>query len=269
MNRFLSLSLIRFRIDIKIKLLRKYKKKGHILNKIKYLLIDPEIDTFSYKQTNSGEISSVLSNFINCHPLEIKQYFEEAYILQKKFWRNCWKVTLLRSLYMKLFPKFGRNINEYVIVRAVKPKNVIELGIKYGLGSWLILEALKRNAIEGMPGILKTVDTDSNSGIFLTLSDCQYLEGNYLAEASNFLDKNEFSGVTYVISDTLANVDQIRKELEFSLKKRVPLMYFQLNASWTNAVFCEKDDYCYIEQKSNHPIYKGRDVFLGRFKHIN
>ncbi|CAK0759643.1 hypothetical protein CCP2SC5_2610001 [Azospirillaceae bacterium] len=63
--------------------------------------------------------------------------------------------------------QFGRRLAWYAVVRAVKPKVVVETGIDKGLGSALLCAALRRNAEEGFPGRYFGTDIDPNAGYLL------------------------------------------------------------------------------------------------------
>jgi len=61
-------------------------------------------------------------------------------------------------------PKFGRRAGWYAVVRATKPKVVVETGIDKGLGSVVIASALLRNASEGHPGQYYGTDINPQAG---------------------------------------------------------------------------------------------------------
>lgn len=61
-------------------------------------------------------------------------------------------------------PRFGRRLGWYAIVRINKPQVVVESGTDKGLGSVVIAAALRRNAEEGSPGHLYTVDINPRAG---------------------------------------------------------------------------------------------------------
>jgi hypothetical protein len=65
---------------------------------------------------------------------------------------------------MKRRIHFGLRVGWYAITRALKPRLVVETGIKHGLGSLVLLSALECNAREGSPGQLISFDTDPFSG---------------------------------------------------------------------------------------------------------
>jgi len=66
--------------------------------------------------------------------------------------------------------RYGRRIGWYALVRALKPKHVVETGIDKGLGSLVIASALLRNAAEDAPGRLTAMDINPEAG-YLTKAD--------------------------------------------------------------------------------------------------
>jgi hypothetical protein len=61
-------------------------------------------------------------------------------------------------------PRFGRRAGWYAVVRAFKPKVVVETGIDKGLGSVVIASALLRNTSEGHPGRYYGTDINPDAG---------------------------------------------------------------------------------------------------------
>jgi predicted O-methyltransferase YrrM len=64
-------------------------------------------------------------------------------------------------------PQFGRRLFWYAMVRATKPKLVVETGVDKGLGSVLLSCALLHNAREGSPGRYLGTDISANAGKLL------------------------------------------------------------------------------------------------------
>jgi len=60
--------------------------------------------------------------------------------------------------------RFGRRIGWYAIVRATKPKLVVETGVEKGLGAMVLCAALMRNAQEGFQGRYLGTDIDPAAG---------------------------------------------------------------------------------------------------------
>jgi predicted O-methyltransferase YrrM len=64
--------------------------------------------------------------------------------------------------------RFGRRMGWYALIRAAKPKMVVETGVDKGLGSVVIAAALMRNSAEGHSGELIGLDINPNAGYLLT-----------------------------------------------------------------------------------------------------
>lgn len=62
---------------------------------------------------------------------------------------------------------FGRRLGWYAMVRALKPKVVVETGVDKGLGSCLLCAALARNAADGAPGYYYGTDINPQAGYLL------------------------------------------------------------------------------------------------------
>lgn len=63
--------------------------------------------------------------------------------------------------------KYGRRAGWYAVVRAVKPKVVVETGVDKGLGSCVLAAALLKNRDEGHEGRLYGTDIDPGAGFLL------------------------------------------------------------------------------------------------------
>jgi len=63
---------------------------------------------------------------------------------------------------------YGRRVGWYAIIRAAKPKVVVETGVDQGLGSCIIAEALKRNSKEGKKGRYFGTDIWLEAGALFT-----------------------------------------------------------------------------------------------------
>lgn len=64
-------------------------------------------------------------------------------------------------------PRFARRLVWYAIVRARKPKVVVETGVDKGLGSVLLCSALKKNLEEGHQGYYVGTDINPKAGYLL------------------------------------------------------------------------------------------------------
>jgi predicted O-methyltransferase YrrM len=60
--------------------------------------------------------------------------------------------------------RYGRRIGWYAMVRARKPAHVVETGTDKGLGTCVLAAALLRNAAEGHPGRVSSMDINPDAG---------------------------------------------------------------------------------------------------------
>jgi predicted O-methyltransferase YrrM len=109
------------------------------------------------------------------NPSEIQGYIDE--ITADEQLRN--HILRLTSSSMEKFAadrtvRYGRRIGWYALVRANKPKIVVETGVDKGLGSVVIAAALKRNAGEGNPGQLIGIDINPAAGYLLSGAYSQF-----------------------------------------------------------------------------------------------
>ena len=63
--------------------------------------------------------------------------------------------------------KFGRRVGWYALVRALKPRVVVETGVEKGMGAVVLCAALLRNRAEGHAGRYLGTDIDSAAGMLL------------------------------------------------------------------------------------------------------
>ena len=86
-------------------------------------------------------------------------------------------------------PRYGRRLGWYALVRATKPRVVVETGVDRGLGTAVIAAALKRNADEGFPGLVYATDIMADCGHLLAepyKSFCKILIGDSVASLKKF-----------------------------------------------------------------------------------
>ncbi len=127
-----------------------------------YLLLDPEIESFSYELANEHELIEIVSAAMGVDAATVATYCAEAHTDPE--------LNALLSARVRWRPETKRRMPLglrtlwYVLVRVRRPKLVIETGVLQGLGSLTILAALERNAAEGSPGRLISVDTDPAAG---------------------------------------------------------------------------------------------------------
>ncbi len=128
----------------------------------RYVLWDPDVGDFSYELDNEGEFVGLLARSLGLAPAAIAGYLAEVHAEPALTWelsaRVRWRVDMKRRVGL------GHRVAWYAVVRAVKPRLVVETGIKHGLGALVLLVALERNASEGSGGRLISFDPDPFSG---------------------------------------------------------------------------------------------------------
>ncbi|MGK5738667.1 class I SAM-dependent methyltransferase [Micromonospora sp. URMC 103] len=94
--------------------------------------------------------------------------------------------------------RYARRIGWYAIVRATRPTHVVETGVDKGLGSCVLASALLRNAEEGHPGRLTSLDINPEAG--------------YLARSAPWSEV-----VDLVIGDSIASIAALDRPVDLFL----------------------------------------------------
>ena len=94
--------------------------------------------------------------------------------------------------------RYARRIGWYAIVRARRPAHVVETGVDKGLGTCVLASALLRNAAEGDPGRVTSLDINPEAG--------------YLASAAPWTEV-----VDLVIGDSIASIGALDRPVDLFL----------------------------------------------------
>ncbi|SCL19720.1 class I SAM-dependent methyltransferase [Micromonospora inyonensis] len=94
--------------------------------------------------------------------------------------------------------RYARRVGWYAIVRARRPQHVVETGVDKGLGSCVLAAALLRNAAEGHPGRLTSLDINPEAG--------------YLARTAPWSDV-----VDLVVGDSIASINALDRPVDLFL----------------------------------------------------
>ncbi len=129
---------------------------------LKHVFLDPEVDNFTYELDNAEELAPFLAGALGVPLPTAEQLLAEAEQdeeLHDALTRRVrWRFDTKRRLHL------GRRVLWYAIVRHVRPKLVVEVGVQEGLGTLVLLRALERNAHEGAPGRLTSIDPLPSAG---------------------------------------------------------------------------------------------------------
>lgn len=133
----------------------------------RWLIYSNETTNYTSNMTplNKLYLANFLSSNLNLDLKQIISYLKEIEGDQelKKHIKLMTKKSLKKNI-SDPNAKYGRRIGWYAIIRATKPKIVIETGIDKGLGSCIIAVALKKNSEEGHKGYYYGTDINPLAG---------------------------------------------------------------------------------------------------------
>jgi hypothetical protein len=128
----------------------------------RYILLDPELGDFSFDLENEDELVEFLAHLFDFDPVVIAGYLAETHadptLTRELNARVRWRADVKRPV------RLSARVLWYAVARMLKPRLIVETGIKHGLGSLVLLTALERNADEGHAGRLISFDFDPLSG---------------------------------------------------------------------------------------------------------
>lgn len=122
--------------------------------------------TFDLTPRNEAHLAQLLSFVLGCSWEEIAGYITE--LQQDQLLRDtiAERVGVLgRQSGYDPIARFGRRVGWYALVRATKPKVVVETGVEKGIGATVLCAALRRNSQEGHPGRYFGTDIDRGAGM--------------------------------------------------------------------------------------------------------
>ena len=128
----------------------------------KYLLFDRELDNFTYELANEGELAQFLGRTLGITPDEATGYIGE--LQGDDSLRAAIRERLSSRADRNRTMPYGRRLGWYAAARARKARTIVETGVHDGLGSTVLLQALKRNAADGSDGRLISFDINPGAG---------------------------------------------------------------------------------------------------------
>ena len=136
-----------------------------LVNLLKMVICSTEADNFSYRLApmNRDHLACFVALATNRPLAEIEMYMSELETdveVHQHF--NTVMAGRLGSMDLGFLP--GRRLGWYAIVRAIKPKVVVETGVHNGLGALTLAAALLRNRVEGQPGRYYGTDISPTAG---------------------------------------------------------------------------------------------------------
>lgn len=163
--------------------------------------------------------------------------------------------------------RFGKRLAYYALVRALRPRTVIEAGVDQGLGAMAIVRALEQNAAEGTPGLHFGIEFNRKKACPFQADGSSPYSRIVHARSEEFLER--FEGRPNIfIHDTLSDADHVCAHLEILRRKMRPGDIFV--AVWVLPEivnFCETHDLAYVvhrDESIKHP-YPGSALIFVRF----
>jgi predicted O-methyltransferase YrrM len=261
--------LSRLRWLEKARIVRSYRVslREHPLRVAKYVLLDPDVGDFSYDLDNEGELVDFLARTLALDRAAVAGYLAEIRaepaLTRELAARVRWRPDMKRRVGL------AHRVAWYAIVRATKPRLVVETGIKHGVGSLVLLAALERNAREGSPGRLISFDVDPFSGWVVP----DRLRHNWVAVfASTFTALEatlEGQEVDLFICDTPPDYEIESFEIRAALRHAAPgIIVIAANGDRTTALpelAAELDgEYHFFVERPRRHIYPGGGLGLAR-----
>jgi hypothetical protein len=155
----------RFAWHGKLKRLRMYGTAVRSSVGLRYMALDPELDNFTYDIANRSELARTLAEVLEVDREVVESYMAEA-DGDRRLVEPARGRPILRLRHKRVMHP-GRRLGWYVTARVLKPALIVETGIHAGLGSRLLLLALRRNREEGAPGELISIDIDHGAGVLV------------------------------------------------------------------------------------------------------
>ncbi|HEX3696649.1 MAG TPA: class I SAM-dependent methyltransferase [Polyangia bacterium] len=109
--------------------------------------------TYDLTERNRRHLAHLVSVVVGCPAVQVSGYLRELQTddaLRAHYAREIPRYGRLAQLESRL--QVGRRAGWYAVVRAIKPKVVIETGVERGHGAITLAAALLRNRAEGFPG---------------------------------------------------------------------------------------------------------------------
>ncbi len=236
--------------------------------RMKYVLWDPEVDTFSYELANPTALIKAIAPVVGGPASELSRYVHELR-QDAELHDRIRRATRFHPEH-KRDPSLGRHLMGYVCLRARRPSVAVEAGVRHGLGTLVMLRALERNAADGDEGTLVSVDIDPSAGVLVDRRNTrwEFAVGPAAALLPRLLADRD---VGYLQSDTVTDPQQTRAEITAVCAHADWPLLVQQNA-WNDVSrdICAREGFPFVEvlERSVGHWYPGRHVHLSSFQHM-
>jgi hypothetical protein len=216
----------------KAQIVRRYG--GTVTGDLRYVLADPELDTFSYELANADDLANAVADAAGVPTARVTELFAEVRsddVLADRIRHAArWHPEAKRR------PPLGRQLARYAMTRLLQPGLIVECGIKHGLGAAVMLRALERNAEDGaQPGRLIGIDPDPRAGWLVSPRTAGW--ERVVARSTDALpDVLRGRATGLLVHDSVPDVAIARYEYEAALTCAAPMLGLIGNGNWTSAL---------------------------------
>lgn len=219
----------------KLAVLRRYSVPAWSSAGLRYLLFDREHENFTYDIANVDELPRFVATATGRPLDEVEGYLQE--ILHDDPLRRELAARMRQRRDRNATPRFGRRLGWYCIARACRPGLIVETGTHDGLGTTLLLRAAERNAAEGTPTMVMTLDIEPASGWLIPEHLKERLD-IYIGDTHETLPKAvDGQEVGMLIHDSEHTAERERFEFGVALEHAAPsLVLISDNAHATTAL---------------------------------
>ena len=232
---------------------------------VNWLFKSSEHTNYTYELTsrNIDHLAWFVSNVTNSEISDVKRYFDEL-ILDQDF--NTYLINQEVSNGSRKYDsgilKIGRRLAWYAIVRALKPRLVVETGTDKGLGSLILAQAVVRNG----SGKVITIDINPKSGQYIDnrfIGSLEILKGDSV-DCLNSIDK-----IDVFLHDSNHSADHELAELNIILEKmnsKSLVMSDNGHATDSLSDWCKLNNYQfnYFQEVPKNHWYKGASLSVAK-----
>jgi predicted O-methyltransferase YrrM len=162
------------------------------------------------------------------------------------------------------FPRFGRRIGWYVLVRLFRPRLVVETGVDKGLGACVLCAALLRNAEEGAPGRYVGIDHNPQAGWLLK---GPYTGVGHIVWGDSLTELARLECIDFLLHDSDHTPEFEAREFEVAESRLSPsALVLSDNADVSDALWKfalrTKRRYFYFAEEPRDHFYRGDGIGL-------
>jgi hypothetical protein len=237
---------------------------ARVRDNLPYLLLSPEVDSFTYPIANEDELAALLADVLETDAASVAAAIAEAHdcALLTRALRQGWP----EMMWLRRDPQPGLpQLASWAILRLTRPALAVETGILDGMASTVMLVALERNAQDGDEGRLVSVDVMPGAGTMVP----EWLKHRWEPVAGDAAtaigpavgDRT----IGYFASDSLVDDDHVDRELAAVLERAAPRLVAMTVSAALRSLDRAGAEVRRIQERPRGHFYGGRHVAIGRF----